>query len=70
MIRKAAPLALVFALVPLPRAAFASDAAPAPSALSFVDGRAGQSLDGPWHVIIDPYDNGGVDYRNKPRAHG
>jgi beta-glucuronidase len=41
-----------------------------PSALGFADARAGQSLDGAWHVIVDPYDNGGLDYRNHPRAHG
>src|SRR5580765_1042349 len=41
-----------------------------PSALGFVDGRTGQSLDGPWHVIVDPYDNGTLDYRNQPRPHG
>jgi beta-glucuronidase len=45
-------------------------AGPAASALGFGDGRAGQSLDGPWHVIVDPYDNGLLDYRNQPRPHG
>ena len=30
----------------------------APTALGFADARAGQSLDGAWHVIVDPYDNG------------
>jgi beta-glucuronidase len=44
-----------------------SDAA---SALSFADTRAGRSLDGAWHVIVDPYDNGALDYRNHPRPHG
>jgi beta-glucuronidase len=42
----------------------------APSALGFVDTRAGQSLDGAWHVIVDPYDNGLLDYRNQPRPNG
>jgi beta-glucuronidase len=42
----------------------------APSALGFTDGRAGQSLDGAWHVIVDPYDNGSLDYRNQPRSNG
>jgi len=41
-----------------------------PSALAFADGRAGASLDGAWHVIVDPYDNGGLDYRSQPRPHG
>ncbi len=40
------------------------------SALGFVDGRAGQSLDGAWHTIVDPYDNGLVDYRNQRRPNG
>ena len=41
-----------------------------PSALAFTDGRAGVSLDGAWHVIVDPYDNGSLDYRSQPRPHG
>ncbi len=42
----------------------------APTALGFADARAGQSLDGAWHVIVDPYDNGSLDYRNQPRSNG
>jgi beta-glucuronidase len=42
----------------------------APTALGFVESRAGQSLDGAWHVIVDPYDNGSLDYRSQPRANG
>jgi beta-glucuronidase len=38
--------------------------------LGFVEGRAGERLDGPWHVIVDPYDNGALDYRLQPRARG
>ena len=45
-------------------------AATAPSALGFAEGRAGQSLDGRWHTIVDPYDNGLLDYRNQPRPNG
>jgi beta-glucuronidase len=41
-----------------------------PSALAFADGRAGASLDGAWHVIVDPYDNGSLDYRSQPRSRG
>jgi len=41
-----------------------------PTALAFADGRAGASLDGAWHVIVDPYDNGSLDYRSQPRPHG
>jgi beta-glucuronidase len=51
-------------------AAAAPAHAAAPSALAFADGRAGVSLDGAWHVIVDPYDNGSVDYRSQPRPHG
>src|SRR5215831_11660448 len=43
---------------------------PGPTALAFADGRAGASLDGAWHVIVDPYDNGSLDYRSQPRPHG
>lgn len=42
----------------------------APTALGFAEGRAGQSLDGAWHTIVDPYDNGLLDYRNQPRPNG
>ena len=42
----------------------------APTALGFADARAGASLDGAWHVIVDPYDNGLLDYRNQPRPNG
>ncbi len=68
------PALLVFALAPggapaVPRAP--PTASPtAPSALGFADGRAGQSLDGAWHVIVDPYDNGLLDYRSQPRPNG
>jgi len=41
-----------------------------PTALAFADGRAGLPLDGPWHVIVDPYDNGSLDYRSQPRPRG
>ena len=29
-------------------------------------GRPGLSLDGKWHIIVDPYDNGYYDYRSQP----
>src|SRR4029079_8427866 len=28
--------------------------------------RAGITLDGKWHVIVDPYENGYYDYRHEP----
>jgi beta-glucuronidase len=43
---------------------------PTPTALGFPDARDGVDLDGDWHVIVDPYDNGVLDYRNAPRPHG
>jgi beta-glucuronidase len=51
-------------------AASAGPTAAAPTALRFTGARAGQSLDGAWHVIVDPYDNGSLDYRNHPRPNG
>jgi beta-glucuronidase len=35
-----------------------------------VSGRHTISLDGPWQIIIDPYETGYYDYRSKPRADG
>src|SRR5262252_4032138 len=52
------------------RARAGAPAPTGPTALAFADGRAGASLDGPWHVIVDPYDNGSLDYRSQPRPHG
>ena len=51
-------------------AARAAAPTPTPSALAFADGRPGASLNGAWHVIVDPYDNGSLDYRSQPRPHG
>jgi len=34
------------------------------------DHRASISLDGDWHVIVDPYDNGYYDFRMQPRPDG
>jgi len=44
--------------------------APAATALDFAASRDGASLNGRWHVIVDPYENGYYDYRQAPRAHG
>src|SRR5581483_6854513 len=44
--------------------------APAATALDFAAGRDGASLNGAWHFIVDPYENGYYDYRQLPRAHG
>ena len=34
--------------------------------ISNVFGRKHQSLNGPWHTIVDPYENGYYDYRYQP----
>jgi beta-glucuronidase len=60
----------IWTLVALSGALWTASASAAPTALGFADGRAGQSLDGAWHVIVDPYDNGLLDYRNLPRRDG
>jgi len=60
----------LWSLVALSAALWTAPAAAAPTALGFADGRAGQSFDGAWHVIVDPYDNGLLDYRNQPRPNG
>ena len=43
-------------------------AAPAaePSLIQNAASRAGMTLDGKWHVIVDPYENGYYDYRHEP----
>jgi beta-glucuronidase len=53
-------------------AAATTTAAPVPAAtaLDFAASRDGASLNGRWHVIVDPYENGYYDYRQTPRAHG
>ena len=51
-------------------ALFAVGPARAEAPLGFVEGRAGQSLDGAWHVIVDPFENGYYDYRQQPKARG
>jgi len=44
---------------------FASGAFAAP-ALQNVYARTGVTLDGKWHVIVDPYENGAYNYRREP----
>jgi beta-glucuronidase len=43
---------------------------PAPMRLVHAGSRVAQSLDGPWHVIVDPYENGYYDYRYQPHTNG
>ncbi len=40
------------------------------SLIQNVEGRKLLSLDGKWHIIIDPYENGYYDYRHKPIQNG
>ena len=41
-----------------------------PALLVDADHRTSISLDGDWHAVIDPYDNGYYDFRMQPRADG
>ena len=41
-----------------------------PTLLVDADHRTSMSLNGDWHVIVDPYDNGYYDFRMQPRADG
>jgi beta-glucuronidase len=41
-----------------------------PPPISNPDGREVLSLDGEWHAIVDPYDNGYQDYRSQPNKDG
>ena len=44
--------------------------APPPGLIANVEGRKTTSLNGAWHYIVDPYDNGYWDYRHQPRKDG
>ena len=41
-----------------------------PTLLVDADHRPSISLDGDWHAIVDPYDNGYLDFRMQPRPDG
>ena len=41
-----------------------------PTLLVDADHRTNISLDGEWHAIVDPYDNGYYDFRMQPRSDG
>jgi beta-glucuronidase len=45
-------------------------AEPHPTLLVNSDHRTSISLDGDWHYIVDPYDNGYYDFRMQPRTDG
>jgi beta-glucuronidase len=41
-----------------------------PTLIQNIDGRKTTSLDGLWHVIVDPYETGYYDYRYQPSPNG
>ena len=53
-------------LFALSLALFTAGSLPAADALINASARQALALDGPWHVIIDPYDNGYFNYRREP----
>lgn len=57
------------ALVALPLAAPVLAAPPEPL-IANPDGRDVVALDGEWHVIVDPYENGYYNYRYQPHENG
>ena len=68
MLRKFLGLIAAACVLLLPRLALCSDGTP--TVLVDSDHRTSVSLDGDWHVIVDPYDNGYLDFRMKPRPDG
>ena len=61
-------IGLVGVFVLLPASLPAADQKP--TLLVDADHRTSISLDGDWHVIVDPYDNGYYDFRMQPRGDG
>jgi beta-glucuronidase len=60
-----------FIAITLGAAAGAEEEKPQPSTvLAAIDHRDTVSLDGPWHVIVDPYGNGLYDANGKVRSNG
>ena len=59
-------LAFLLSLAPLLFGA----SSPASTLLVGADRRPAITLDGDWHVIVDPYDNGYYDFRMQPRPDG
>ena len=52
----------------VPAISFAADQKP--TLLVDADNRPSISLDGEWHALVDPYDNGYLDFRMTPRTDG
>jgi beta-glucuronidase len=57
-------------LMPSAAAAPEPGLAQPPGLIANIEHRSTVSLNGTWHVIVDPYDNGYYDYRHQPRADG
>src|SRR5271167_1621281 len=68
MLRKVPVIVVGFCILLQTRLAPATDGKPI--VLVDSDHRTAISLNGDWHVIVDPYDNGYVDFRMKPRSDG
>ena len=61
-------LGVLLLTLSLPLSAAADDQKP--TLLVDADNRTSTSLDGDWHAIVDPYDNGYLDFRMQPRPDG
>lgn len=57
------PVIFLVVLVPCARAQ-------QPGLIQNIEGRKTISLDGPWQMIVDPYESGFYDYRYQPSANG
>ncbi len=68
MLRRLSRFAGVLCFLVLPQLNAAADSKP--TLLVDADHRTSISLNGDWHAIVDPYDNGYYDFRMQPRADG
>ena len=68
MLQRLSGLIGVLCISFLPVLSYAADNRP--TLLVDADHRTSISLDGDWHAIVDPYDNGYLDFRMHPRPDG
>jgi beta-glucuronidase len=68
MLRKLSNLVAALCLILLPCLSAAADSKPI--LLVDSDHRTSISLDGDWHAVVDPYDNGYLDFRMQARPDG
>jgi beta-glucuronidase len=68
MLRKLSNLVVAVCFLLLPRLSPAADSKP--TLLVNSDHRTSVSLDGDWHAVVDPYDNGHLDFRMHARTDG